>query len=396
MQTATQLYKVDADLYNYKVHKKIVDIVKPKLVPTLKTYNQLPYKVSGSLPKGLIRFDDVDFTDPKLQGQTLLLSVPVGKIRTLTDTPSSNVNLKYFQRPIKITNCIKYINDDLTGEPAGFSYDYSGILEATLSYDEEAEEWYVFMLVGQHRTAMAYIVGGEDIELPIKVFVKDESLSKEEQLIYQARRHFVDATKRTGQNQIDKISSAVFSGDVDATELLKFYDECGVGIGTLLNHKKHCDSWGDIAKGIKDYGRDNLKLCMSTIAKYSTEDVIHAKVVTSLARVCCDFEGRVQEFEKSNSLGFVETLVEYILNSRTPKTISLDTFTKYSGKHKDTDWQVACWIHFMNEMVETNKYKRTNKAKLWITKNSPEWRDWLDENVAPPFQYAYEQRIDVE
>jgi hypothetical protein len=36
MQTATQLYKVDVELYDYKVHKKIVDIVKPKTHTSIK------------------------------------------------------------------------------------------------------------------------------------------------------------------------------------------------------------------------------------------------------------------------------------------------------------------------------------------------------------------------
>jgi hypothetical protein len=396
MQTATQLYKVDVELYDYKVHKKIVDIVKPKLIPVLKSYNQTPYKVNGSLPKGLMRFDDVDFNDPKLQGATLLLSVPVSKIRTLTDTPQRNIKLKYFQRPIKIQNCIKFINDDLTGEPAGFSYDYCGILEGTLFYDEQEDEWYIFMLVGQHRTAMAYLVGGEDFEVPVKVFVRDASFTDEQNLINDARRHFVDATKRTGQNQVDKISSATFSGDKDIIELLKFYDECKVSVGTLLSHEKHCESWGDIFKAINEYGRDNLKECMSTIAKYAKEDVLHAKTITSLARVRSDFSERVEEFERKNSLNFVDTLVDYVLKSRHPLIVSLDSFTKYSGKHKDTDWQVACWIHYMNEMVLVRDYKRDNKAKLWITKNSIEWKNWLDKHVAAPFQYAYDQRIDVE
>jgi hypothetical protein len=157
MQTATQLYKVDVELYDYKVHKKIVDIVKPKLIPVLKSYNQTPYKVNGSLPKGLMRFDDVDFNDPKLQGATLLLSVPVSKIRTLTDTPQRNIKLKYFQRPIKIQNCIKFINDDLTGEPAGFSYDYCGILEGTLFYDEQEDEWHILLVEKTLRCQLKFL-----------------------------------------------------------------------------------------------------------------------------------------------------------------------------------------------------------------------------------------------
>ena len=32
----------------------------------------------------------------------------------------------------------------------------------------------------------------------------------------------------------------------------------------------------------------------------------------------------------------------------------------------------------MNEMVLVRDYKRDNKAKLWITKNSIEWKNWLD------------------
>jgi hypothetical protein len=163
-----------------------------------------------------------------------------------------------------------------------------------------------------------------------------------------------------------------------------------------LSHEKHCESWGDIFKAINEYGRDNLKECMSTIAKYAKEDVLHAKTITSLARVRSDFSERVEEFERKNSLNFVDTLVDYVLKSRHPLIVSLDSFTKYSGKHKDTDWQVACWIHYMNEMVLVRDYKRDNKAKLWITKNSIEWKNWLDKHVAAPFQYAYDQRIDVE
>jgi hypothetical protein len=389
MQTAT----IQFNKYNYKIHKKIVDIVKPKILHKLKSYNQPHYKIRGYIPDNLKSFDSQNFNDSSLDGKSLLLSVPVSKIRTLTD---DDEDLKRYQRPINIDNCIKYINDDLTNESAGFSYDYCGVIEGTLSYDEDENEWYVFVVVGQHRTAMAYLVGGESIELPVKVFIPNRSKSIEERLTEEARRHFVDATKRTGQNQVDKISSALFSADKDTQELIKFYDSCKVGIGTLLPYEKKCDSWSDIQSAIKEYGVENVRRCMTAVAKYTTNKKIPAKVITSLAQLCHVFESRVENFEKLNSLDFVDTITKYVFVLRKPKVVAIDFFTKHSGKHKGTEYIVATWISFVNEMFVWNEdYKRENKAQNWMTRRSPEWKEFLDENVAEPFHEPYNQKIEM-
>lgn len=376
--------------YDYTVHKKITDIVISQISHMLKDYREPPYKINGSLPEGLRSFEEINFRDSKLIDKSLVLKVPVKKLKTLDD----KVEDFRFQRYIKTSSCIKFINDKLTGQPAGFSHDYCGVLEGTLFYNKEDDEWYVFIEIGQHRAAMAFIVGGEDTEVAVKVFIRGDEADSKKLLTNEAIRHHVDAVKRTGQNAVDKISSAFYSESESAEKLIAFYDKCQVSIGKLLPYEKTCDSWGDIQRSINNYGEELVGECLSSVSRFSTEKQIHAKVVTSLAQLCFIFKDRKDNFEKLNNLSFINTIVEYAFVSRKPKKLKMSDITKFSGKFKDTELIVATWIKYVNEMFEWHNYKRENKANSWMSRRSKEFEHFLDTYVEEIFHETFKQRIE--
>lgn len=378
--------------YSYKYHKRIIDIVQPKVAHMLKSFREYPYEIKGNPPTGLEKFADIKFDHFNPENFSIILSVPVKNLRTI-DPSSKDFR---FQRHIKVENSIKFINDDLSGGPAGFSFDYCGILEGTLFYDPEEEEWYVFIEIGQHRSAMAFLVGGENIELPVKVFLPKFDVTPDELLIRESTRHFVDATKRTGQNQVDKLSSAYFSESQEAIELVKFYNDCKVSIGEVLPYEKRCDSWSDISKGLKEYGEPVMKKCLSVIAKYTNEKDINSKSVLALAQLVTFFKERVDNFERLQGLDFVETIVKYVFVERQPKTLKMSDITKFSGKYKGTELVVTTWLSYINEMFEwrENLYKKDNKAGSWMSRRSPEFKDFLDTHVDELFHDTFKQRIE--
>lgn len=384
MQNATP------NLYDYRVHKKITDIVDSQISYVLKDYREPPYKINGSIPDGLKSFNEINFRDPKLINKSMVLRIPVKNLKTLDD----KVESFRFQRYIKTSNCIKFINDNLTGSPAGFSHDYCGVLEGTLFYNKDDGEWYVFVEIGQHRAAMAYIVGGENTEVAVKIFIREDETDSKKLLTNEAIRHHVDAVKRTGQNGVDKISSAFYSESESAEKLIAFYDKCKVSVGKLLPHEKNCDSWGDIERAINSFGENLVGECLSSVSRFSSENQIHAKVVTSLAQLCFVFKDRKDEFERLNGLSFINTIVEYVFVSRKPKQLKMSDITKYSGKFKDTELIVATWIKYINEMFEWHDYTRKNVSKSWMSRRSKEFQEFLDVYVDEIFHETFKQRIE--
>jgi hypothetical protein len=378
--------------YSHKYHKKIIDIVRPKVAHMLKSFREPPYKIKGKPPIGLQKFVDMNFSHTNTENYSILINVPVKNLRTI-DPDSKDFR---FQRHIKVENSIKHINDDLTGEPAGFSFDYCGIIEGTLCYDPDEKEWYILVEIGQHRGTMAFLVGGEDIEIPTKVFIPKHDITPDELLLKEAIRHFVDATKRTGQNQVDKMSSAYFSESESAKKLISFYNECGVSVGHILPYEKKCDSWGEIEKCISAYGENVMKLCLSTIARYSNENQINAKAVMSLAHLYVSFKDRVDAFEKLNKLEFIETVVKYVFVDRQPKPLKMGNITQHSGNYKGIELMVASWIRYINEMFEWRDYKKDNKADSWMSRRSPEWKEFLEKNVDEIFHESMNQRIKID
>jgi hypothetical protein len=370
-------------------HTTIPSIVADQIGHMLKDYSTYPIK--GSLPVNFVSFEELIDNPKKFLGQKIGVLVKVKNIRTFNPKDSK----ARFNRLVKVDNAIKYINQKTDkGEVVGFCYDYAGVLVGTLKYDYESEEWYIFINQGQHRASMAYIVGGEDVELPVIVDVPKNHSSEQQSVSMEALVHYVDATQRTGQSQPDKLRSAWFCKIPKAIYLVDFYDECGVDVGGLLNHKKSCDSWGDIEKSIDQFGEENTKRAFTFIAKYTKEDKINARAVMGLAALAYHFEDRVQNFENLNVEDFFQVITKYVFVDRKPKTISMSDLTKHSGTLKSPYWPMCVWIRYLNEMFEWVDYKRENKAHLWMSRRSREWQDFLMDNVEDVYHDMFSGRIE--
>jgi hypothetical protein len=139
-----------------------------------------------------------------------------------------------------------------------------------------------------------------------------------------------------------------------------------------------------------------MKLCLSTIARYSNENQINAKAVMSLAHLYVSFKDRVDAFEKLNKLEFIETVVKYVFVDRQPKPLKMGNITQHSGNYKGIELMVASWIRYINEMFEWRDYKKDNKADSWMSRRSPEWKEFLEKNVDEIFHESMNQRIKID
>lgn len=370
-------------------HASIPTIVSDKIGHMLKDYSSYP--IRGSLPINFITFDELIKNPKKYAGQKIGVLVKVKDIKTFNQKNKK----ERFNRLINTDNCIKYINQkSKDGSFIGFCYDYAGVLVGTLKYDYELEQWYVFINQGQHRATMAYIIAGDEVELPVIIDVPSNKTNEKESILPEALVHYVDATQRTGQTQPDKLRSAFFCKIPQAIYLVNFYDECGVDVGGLLNHKKSCDSWGDIEKSIKDYGEENTKRAFTNIAKYCKEDKINARAVIGLAALAFIFEDRVSRFENLNAEDFFQVITKYIFVDRKPKTISMSDLTKHSGTLKSPYLPMSTWIRYVNEMFEWVDYKKENAANLWMARRSKEWQNFLMEKVEDIYHDMFNGRIE--
>lgn len=370
-------------------HASIPTIVSDKIGHMLKDYSSYP--VRGSLPVNFITFDELIKSPKKYVGQKIGVLVKVKDIKTFNQKNKK----ERFNRLINTDNCIKYINQkSKDGSFIGFCYDYAGVLVGTLKYDYALEEWYVFINQGQHRATMAYIIAGDEVELPVIVDVPSNKINEKESVLPEALVHYVDATQRTGQTQPDKLRSAFFCKIPQAIYLVNFYDECGVDVGGLLNHKKSCDSWGDIEKSIKEYGEENTKRAFTNIARYCKEDKINARAVIGLAALAFIFEDRVSRFEDLNAEDFFQVITKYIFVDRKPKTISMSDLTKHSGTLKSPYLPMSTWIKYVNEMFEWIDYEKENAANLWMSRRSKEWQNFLMEKVEDIYHDMFNGRIE--
>lgn len=370
-------------------HVTISSIVKEQVGHMIKDYSSYP--IQGVTPINFIKFEEFDFDHKKHSGMKIGLLVKLKNIKTFNQKDKSH----RFNRLIKVANSIKFINEvDENGNLTGFNYDFAGVLVGTLKYDYEENEWYVFINQGQHRAAMAYLIGGDDIEVPIVVDVPEFGLTEKQNVISESKIHYFDATKRTGQGQADKIRSAYFCEDAKAIKLVDFFDSCGVNVGDLLNHKKSCDSWGDIDSCIKDYGENITKKSLSSIAQYCNEQKINARAVVGLAALCHHFSDRIEIFEELNVEDFVDSICRYVFIDRKPKVISMGDITKYSGNIKTPYLPMTMWIRYVNEMFEWQDFKKENKSSLWMSRRSKEWQEFLNSNVEDIFHETFNQKIE--
>jgi hypothetical protein len=370
-------------------HVTISSIVKDQVGHMLKDYSSYP--VESVTPINFWKFEDFDFDLKKHAGQKIGFLVKLKNIKTFNQKNKAN----RFNRLVKITNAIKFVNEvDEHGNVTGFNYDYAGVLIGTLKYDYKEKEWYVFINQGQHRAAMAFIVGGNEIEVPVLVDVPKLNKNEHDNIVSESKIHFFDATKRTGQAQPDKIRSAFFCEDSNAIKLVEFFDSCGVNVGDLLTHEKSCDSWGDIERCIRDYGEAITKQCLSLIAEYCNEQKINARTVVGLSALCYHFSDRVNCFEKLNGESFVQSICRYVFVERKPKVISMSDITKYSGNIKTPYLPMTMWIRYVNEMFDWQDFKKENKSSLWMSRRSKEWRDFLDSKVEDIFHETFSQKIE--
>jgi hypothetical protein len=241
---------------------------------------------------------------------------------------------------------------------------------------------------------MAYLVGGDEIEVPIIVDFPKLNTPDYDNIISEAKIHFFDATQRTGQAQPDKIRSAFFCKDSDAIKLVEFFDSCNVNVGDLLPHEKSCDSWGEIENCIKTYGKDITKKCLTEIAENCKEQKINARAVVGLSVLCHQFADRVKAFENLNNEDFVKVICRYVFVNRKPKLISMSDITKYSGNIKTEYLPMTMWIRYVNEMFDWQDFKKENKASLWMSRRSKEWREFLDKKVDDIFHETFSQKIE--
>lgn len=370
-------------------HVTISSIVKDQVGHMLKDFSSYP--ITGVKPINFIKFEEFEFDAKKLSGQKIGLLVKIKNIKTFNQKDKDN----RFNRIIKVANSIKFINEvDENGNVTGFNYDYAGVLIGTLKYDYTDNQWYVFINQGQHRTVMAYLIGGDDVELPIIVDVPQFGSSEIENIISESKIHYFDATKRTGQGQPDKIRSAYFCKNSDAIRLVNFFDECGVNVGDLLNHEKSCDSWGDIDRCITNYGEDITKRALSAIAEHCNEQKINARAVVGLAALGYHFYDRVETFEELNVEDFYKTICSYVFVDRKPKVISMGDITKYSGNIKTPYLPMTMWVRYVNEMFEWQDFKKENKSNLWMSRRSKEWQEFLNAQVEDIFHETFNQKIE--
>jgi len=371
-------------------HASIPQIVDEKIGHMLKDYSSYP--IRGSLPNNFVLFEDLKKNIKKYEGQKIGVLVKVKDIKTFNQK-----NRKHrFNRLVNTDNCIKYINQkSKNGSFIGFCYDYAGVLIGTLKYDYEEEQWYVFINQGQHRATMAYIIGGNEILMPVVVDIPvSNTKSNEDSVLPEALIHYVDATQRTGQTQPDKLRSAWFCKIPQAIYLVDFYDECGVDVGGLLNHSKSCDSWGYIEDSIQKYGEENTKRAFTYIAKYCKEEKINAKAVIGLAALAFHFEDRIEAFENLNVEDFFQTITKYVFVDRKPKVISMSDLTKHSGTLKSPYLPMCMWIRYVNEMFEWVPYDKENQANLWMSRRSKEWQKFLMDNVEDIYHDMFNGRIE--
>lgn len=370
-------------------HATIPSIVLDKIGHKLKDYSGYP--IRGSLPINFITLQELIENPKKYAGQKVGVKVKVKDIKTF----NQNNRKDRFNRLVNPDNCIKYINrKDETGEVVGYCHSYAGVLIGTLKFDYENDTWYIFINQGQHRAVMAFIVGGDDMELPVIVDIPNNNEIKKQGVLPEALVHYVDATQRTGQTQPDKLRSAYFCKIPEAIDLVNFYKDCGVDVGGLTNNKKSCDSWGDIQKSIRDYGEENTKRAFTNIAKYCKEDKINARAVIGLAALAYYFQDRVENFERLNVEDFFMSIAKYIFVDRKPKTISMSDLTKHSGTLKTPYLPMSTWIRYVNEMFEWVDYQKENKANLWMSRRSKEWQEFLMSNVEDIYHDMFNGRIE--
>lgn len=370
-------------------HASIPSIVSDKIGHMLKDYSTYP--IRGSLPVNFVKFEELIENPKKYAGQKIGVLVKVKDIKTFVQKNRK----ERFNRLINTDNCIKYINQKSEdGNVIGYCYDYAGVLVGTLKYDYETESWYVFINQGQHRATMAYIIGGDDIELPVIVDIPGKKVTEKDTVLPEALIHYVDATQRTGQTQPDKLRSAWFCKIPKAIYIVDFYDECGVDVGGLTNHKKSCDSWGEIETCIEKYGEENTKRSFINIAKYCKEDKINARAVVGLAALAYHFKDRVLNFERLNVEDFFQVITKYVFVDRKPKRISMSDITKHSGTLKTPYLPMSMWIRYVNEMFDWIDYDRENKANLWMSRRSKEWQEFLMEYVEDIYHDMFNGRIE--
>jgi hypothetical protein len=371
-------------------HIGISDIVQDQVGHMLKDYSSYP--IRGVTPMNFIKFEDFKFDPTKHEGQKIGLLVKVKNLKTFNQKNTKKVR---YNRLIKVGNAIKHINEvDNDGNIIGFDYDHVGTLVGTLKYDRKNNEWYVFINQGQHRGCMAYLVGGEETYLPVIVDIPKSNVSVEEEILFESRIHYVDATKRTGQAQPDKIRSAFFCKEKQAIQLVNFFDECSVNVGDLLDHEKSCDSWGDIENCIKEYGKENTKRALTAIGKYCNENKINSRAVKGLAALVHHFDYKIEYFETYNCEDFYETICKYVFVDRKPKVISMGDITKYSGNIKTPYLPMTMWVRYVNEMFEWQDFKKENKSSLWMSRRSKEWQEFLNGFVEDIFHETFNQKIE--
>jgi hypothetical protein len=374
-------------------HVAIVKIVDNQLGPSKNDYSSLG--VFGTKPeKGFQIFDPKSKEYEKFKGSKVLFLCKVKYFRTF-EPDDGLQNVDRFNREINVKKAIEFINaKEPDGTITGFNHDYCGIIVATLKYDKETGEWYLFVNQGQHRITMAYLVMGYEGEVAVLVDIPGENYTDEELLIREARSHLIDAVRRTGQKVTDKLRSGYICHDTESEEIVNFYNDVGMNVANLLKHEKSCDSWTDVAKYIKDFGRENTYDSMSAIAKYCDEKTIHARAIGGLTAIGHYFKDKVEEFETLNDKDFYKTVCKYAFRDR-HRIVKMSNLTKSSGNQKHIAWNMTLWINLVNDMVDTEGYKKKGNSKFWISKTSKCWQNFLETTLQDdPLVEALNQKVE--
>ena len=372
-------------------HIRVVKIVDDQLGPTKKDYSSLD--ISGTIPECEV-FDNTNTKYASLSGKKIMVLVQVKDFRTF-EPDDQLQNLYTFNRKINVNKSIDFLlRKEPDGSVSGFNYDYCSVIVGTLKFDSTLKEYYVFINQGQHRVAMAYLVMGEKAYIPVLLEIPSEKFTDEELLIHEARLHHVDAAIRTGQKITDKLRSAYICHDLEAQEIVEFYNKVGVNVANLLPFEKSCNSWGDIKSYIGDYGQKNTYRAMSAISEYCDEKTLHARAIGGLAALSFYFPEKIEEFEELNGVDFFKTVCRYAFKDR-PRIVKMANLTKNSGNQKHIAWPMTLWINLVNGMIDELPLRKKGKGHFWITKSSKVWQNFLETNLGDdPLVEALNQKVE--
>lgn len=266
--------------------------------------------------------------DPKLRS-VLELAEELGKIKFAKGTIGKKLNISYVKvSQLKISaDYQRYIQTATIKRAKQFNYTLCQVLFVAKRPDGD-----LTVVDGQHKALMAYLGGGEDIEVPCMIYEHDENMSLPECIAVEAQLFSDLNTTRKNTSTLDKIRAGLSYGDEEAVKFEEDFIAIGVkaeGIG--YEDGPDVNGFAKAVESIKKWKIENTRKAVDHLLpiyenKWNKPNYIDGSMIGALAAVF-NLINALGRGEKANGLrNYIRTFMG---------GIGLDKWTENSRGNSD-------------------------------------------------------------